>query len=124
MEVTTRRAAHAKKAAELRDLFTAAVLAGEATAQVPTPGLEVATRPIGELLLDCIDGAQLVAFLRSAATGGDMYLESRLLLSVLAQRFAEEHADYAIEQQAATEDLVLRLRASIASNPHLAPGAA
>jgi hypothetical protein len=90
-------AQHAEKLAELHRRFIDAALGADPAALVPTPGLTPAARPIGDLLLDTIEPEQLASLIRSAALGADAALQARLLLSVLAQRFADEHVDYAVE---------------------------
>ncbi len=95
----TRRATvllHAKQQRDLSQAFAAAVLAGDASAEVPTPGLRDSSRPIGDLLLDTITPAELVALVHAAATKPDCRLHGRILLSLLGARFGDEHADYAV----------------------------
>jgi hypothetical protein len=93
-----RAAYRAATAHDLQSRFIAAAF-NAPDAMVPTPGSAVTQRPVSKLIADYIDDAELSLLLRDAAKGEDMQLRATLLLSVLAGRFADDQADYAMEAE-------------------------
>jgi hypothetical protein len=87
----------AEIASELQADFIAAAFSAGADTLVQTPGSSVPQRSIGFLLSCYVHEGELHDLLRDAAQGKDVSIEAALLLSMLANRFAEAQADAAME---------------------------